>query len=68
MARDRDLVREGEATGQINATIERQTGFSDLSLTLRRNGRARLPSIASPCVGNWTFWASSMQYSFPAWI
>jgi DNA replication and repair protein RecF len=39
MARDRDLVREGEAIGQITATIERQTGLIDLSLTLRRNGR-----------------------------
>jgi len=39
MARDRDLVREGEPIAQINATIERQTGISDLSLTLRRNGR-----------------------------
>ena len=39
MARDRDLVREGEAFGQINATLERQTGIIDLSLTLRRAGR-----------------------------
>ena len=39
MTRDRDLVREGEPIGQINATIERQTSFSDLTLTLRRNGR-----------------------------
>lgn len=39
MARDRDLVREGEAIAQINATLERQTGVSDLTLTLRRNGR-----------------------------
>ncbi|KAB8317282.1 DNA replication/repair protein RecF [Tolypothrix campylonemoides VB511288] len=39
MARDRDLVREGEATSQIHATLERQTGRSDLTLTLRRNGR-----------------------------
>jgi len=39
MTRDRDLVREAEPVGQINATIERQTGLSDLSLTLRRNGR-----------------------------
>jgi len=39
MARDRDLVREGEATSQIHATLERQTGISDLTLTLRRNGR-----------------------------
>ena len=39
MARDRDLVREGEAFGQVNATLERQTGIIDLSLTLRRAGR-----------------------------
>ncbi len=39
MGRDRDLVQEGEAIAQINATLERQTGVSDLSLTLRRNGR-----------------------------
>ncbi len=39
MARDRDLVREEELIGQITATIERQTGLIDLSLTLRRNGR-----------------------------
>ncbi|MBN3942292.1 MAG: DNA replication/repair protein RecF [Nostoc sp.] len=39
MTRDRDLVQEGEAIAQINATLERQTGVSDLSLTLRRNGR-----------------------------
>ncbi|MEA5623385.1 DNA replication/repair protein RecF [Nostoc sp. UHCC 0251] len=39
MGRDRDLVQEGEDIAQINATLERQTGVSDLSLTLRRNGR-----------------------------
>ncbi|MDF2387897.1 DNA replication/repair protein RecF [Nostoc ellipsosporum NOK] len=39
MARDRDLVKEGEAIAQIHATLERQTGISDLTLTLRRNGR-----------------------------
>ncbi|MBW4674112.1 MAG: DNA replication/repair protein RecF [Desmonostoc geniculatum HA4340-LM1] len=39
MARDRDLVRGGEATAQINAHLERQIGASDLTLTLRRNGR-----------------------------
>ncbi|MEH1869165.1 MAG: DNA replication/repair protein RecF [Nostoc sp.] len=39
MTRDRDLVQEGEAIAQINATLERQTGVSELTLTLRRNGR-----------------------------
>lgn len=39
VTRDRDLVQEAEAIAQITATLERQTGISDLSLTLRRNGR-----------------------------
>jgi DNA replication and repair protein RecF len=39
MTRDRDLVQEGSAIAQINATLERETGISDLTLTLRRNGR-----------------------------
>ncbi|MEH2205586.1 MAG: DNA replication/repair protein RecF [Nostoc sp.] len=39
MTRDRDLVQEGEAIAQIDATLERQTGVSDMTLTLRRNGR-----------------------------
>jgi DNA replication and repair protein RecF len=39
ITRDRDLVQEGEDIAQINATLERQTGVSDLTLTLRRNGR-----------------------------
>jgi DNA replication and repair protein RecF len=38
-ARDRDLVREGEPVGQITATLERDTGPVDLTLTLRSNGR-----------------------------
>lgn len=37
--RDRELVREGEAIGQITATLERQSGMIDLSLALRRQGR-----------------------------
>jgi len=37
--RDRDLVREGELMSKVSATLERQTGITDLSLTLRRNGR-----------------------------
>ncbi|HIK04400.1 MAG TPA: DNA replication/repair protein RecF [Trichormus sp. M33_DOE_039] len=39
MARDRDIVQEGEPVAKIDACVERQTGVSDLSLTLRRNGR-----------------------------
>jgi DNA replication and repair protein RecF len=39
MARDRDLVQDEAPVAQINATLERETGMSDLSLTLRRNGR-----------------------------
>jgi DNA replication and repair protein RecF len=39
MARDRDLVQEGETVATINATLERQIGEIDLTLTLRRNAR-----------------------------
>ena len=39
LARDRDLVRDGEAFGQIHATLERQAGIVDLSVILRRQGR-----------------------------
>lgn len=39
MGRDRDLISDGEVASQINATLERQNGISDLTLTLRRNGR-----------------------------
>lgn len=39
MARDKELVCDGEEIAQIKASLERQTGISDLALTLRRNGR-----------------------------
>lgn len=48
MARDRDLVREEELIGQISATIERKTSTSDLSLTLRRNGRRTVALNGEP--------------------
>lgn len=37
--RDRELVLEGEAVGQIAAVLERETGVVDMTLTLRSNGR-----------------------------
>lgn len=39
LGRDRDFIQEGEDTAQIHATLERQAGTHDLTLTLRRNGR-----------------------------
>ncbi|MDB9375677.1 DNA replication/repair protein RecF [Nodularia sphaerocarpa] len=39
MGRDRDFIQEGQDIAQINATLERENGTSDLALTLRRNGR-----------------------------
>lgn len=39
IARDRDLIRDGENVSLILGTLQRQTGISDLKLTLRRNGR-----------------------------
>jgi DNA replication and repair protein RecF len=38
-SRDRDLVFDGETAGQVTASLERDTGLIDLSLTLRSNGR-----------------------------
>ncbi|MBW4621537.1 MAG: DNA replication/repair protein RecF [Cyanosarcina radialis HA8281-LM2] len=37
--RDRDLVLAGESAGQIAATLERAYGTTDLTLTLRSQGR-----------------------------
>jgi DNA replication and repair protein RecF len=39
MARDKELVQESEAISQIKAVLKRENGISDLTLTLRRNGR-----------------------------
>ncbi|MCU0546227.1 MAG: DNA replication/repair protein RecF [Oscillatoriaceae cyanobacterium Prado104] len=40
--RDRDLILDSQAIGQIDATLERQTGTIDLALTLRSQGRRNL--------------------------
>ncbi|BAZ41745.1 DNA replication and repair protein RecF [Calothrix sp. NIES-4101] len=39
MARDKELVQDSEAIAQIKASLQREVGISDLTLTLRRNGR-----------------------------
>jgi DNA replication and repair protein RecF len=39
LARDRDLIRDGDAIAQINAILERAVGISDLTLTLHRHAR-----------------------------
>lgn len=39
VSRDRDLVKDGESLSQITATLQRDSGPLDLSLTLRANGR-----------------------------
>ncbi|MEA5515141.1 DNA replication/repair protein RecF [Nodularia sp. UHCC 0506] len=39
MGRVADFIQEGQDIAQINALLERENGISDLSLTLRRNGR-----------------------------
>jgi DNA replication and repair protein RecF len=39
MGKDRDFIQDGADIGQINASLERTTGVSDLKLTLRRHGR-----------------------------
>jgi DNA replication and repair protein RecF len=38
-SRDRDLVQQGETLGQISASLRREVGYADLSLTLRQAGR-----------------------------
>jgi DNA replication and repair protein RecF len=38
-SRDRDLVQQGEPLGQISASVRREVGYADLSLTLRQAGR-----------------------------
>ncbi|EAZ92117.1 DNA replication/repair protein RecF [Crocosphaera chwakensis] len=40
--RDRDLILEGERTGQILGTVERKYGESELGITLRYQGRRSL--------------------------
>jgi DNA replication and repair protein RecF len=39
MTRDHDLIKEGESTAQISANLQRIHSNSDLTLTLRRQGR-----------------------------
>lgn len=38
-SRDKDLVRDGESLAQVGASLKRDSGVSELILTLRRNGR-----------------------------
>src|SRR4028119_2143606 len=42
VGRDRDLILDSKPIGQIDATLERQTGPIDLALTLRSGGRRTL--------------------------
>ncbi|MBE9198271.1 MULTISPECIES: DNA replication/repair protein RecF [unclassified Nodularia (in: cyanobacteria)] len=39
MGRVTDFIQKGQDIAQINATLERENGTSDLALTLRHNGR-----------------------------
>jgi DNA replication and repair protein RecF len=39
MARDKDLIQEGEVFATLSATLHRTTGVNELTLILRRNGR-----------------------------
>ncbi len=38
-SRDKDLVRDGESLATVGASLKRDSGVSELILTLRRNGR-----------------------------
>jgi DNA replication and repair protein RecF len=48
-ARDRELIREGEAAGSIAGTLARETGPVDLAITLRSNSR-RTCAVNGSCV------------------
>jgi DNA replication and repair protein RecF len=47
-ARDRDLILDSKPIGQIEASLERQTGSIDLALTLRSQGRRALKLNGEP--------------------
>uniref|UniRef100_UPI002625E68F DNA replication/repair protein RecF n=1 Tax=Acaryochloris sp. IP29b_bin.137 TaxID=2969217 RepID=UPI002625E68F len=49
VSRDRDLVKDGESLSQVTATLQRESGPLDLSLTLRANGR-RTASVNSETI------------------
>ena len=46
--RDRDLILDSNAIGQIDATLERQTGSIDLALTMRSQARRTLKLNGEP--------------------
>jgi len=48
VSRDRDLILESKPIAQIDATLERQTGAIDLSLTLRSQARRTLKLNGEP--------------------
>ena len=48
VGRDRDLILDSKPIGQIDATLERQTGPIDLALTLRSGGRRTLKLNGEP--------------------
>lgn len=46
--RDRDLIREGTELSKVAATVERELGIIDLSITLRRDGRRTVAKRGEP--------------------
>jgi DNA replication and repair protein RecF len=48
VSRDRDLILDSKLIAQIDATLERQTGAIDLSLTLRSGARRSLKLNGEP--------------------
>ncbi|MEG4804331.1 DNA replication/repair protein RecF [Microcoleus sp. ARI1-B5] len=48
VSRDRDLILDSKPLAQIDATLERQTGAIDLSLTLRQAARRNLKLNGEP--------------------
>ncbi|NJK51514.1 AAA family ATPase, partial [Candidatus Gracilibacteria bacterium] len=62
--RDRDLILEGAAAGQILATLERLHGESELLITLRSSGRRTLSLNQEALRRQIDFWAFGMRSNF----
>jgi DNA replication and repair protein RecF len=63
--RDRELVLEGEPVGQIAATLLRETGTADMTITLRSNGRRTVSLNGEALRRQLDFlgWMNAVQFS-----
>jgi DNA replication and repair protein RecF len=63
--RDRELVLEGEPVGQVAATLLRETGTTDMTITLRHNGRRTVSLNGEALRRQLDFlgWMNAVQFS-----